>query len=190
MEKTNSESQGMIKLDLEKYNLSHLANVDSSDWSTSDIEIIMQAFASEDIAPAILGIPFKPQTVRALLNVSYCRRCGRCCIPSPITPDHPGVMVFKEDLINISRRSTYSYKFLKKKAIFNTNPDFPLKRYLPLPCIFFNKQKFECQIYDSRPLVCETFPISDVTNQVGISIDLRCDYGKDIYRHIITSKNM
>ena len=190
MTKMNSEPQGMLELDLEKYNLSHLTNLDSSAWSSSDIETLMHAFASEDIAPAILGIPFEPQTVMALLKVSYCRRCGKCCIPSPITPDHPGVMVFKEDLINISRHSKYSYKFLKKKALLNTNPDFPQKRYLPLPCIFFNKQKIECQIYDSRPLICHTFPISDVTNQVGISIDLRCDYGRDIYRYIITSKNL
>jgi Fe-S-cluster containining protein len=185
MEDMLQESNGIIKLDLEKYGLSHLKNSGPLDWSDSDLEKIMDACAAENIAPALFGIKFSPENVNRFLDLSHCRRCGRCCLPNPIDPDYPGVMVDEEDLKLIAKHSHYSYKYLKKKAILNTDPKLPQRRYLPLPCIFYNEIKKECKIYEIRPVVCRTFPITDLPGQDGISINL-CEYGKDIYRNMIS----
>ena len=179
------EPQGTVKLNLEKYSLSHLKNKNPSAWSASDIQQLIDAFAAEDISPTVRGLPFTAYNVKKLLGTSNCRRCGKCCLPNPLNPEHPGVMVYKEDLIKIAKHSHYSYKYLKKKAILNTNPNLAPRRYLPLPCMFYDKTKSECQIYDIRPLVCRTFPITDLPRQVGISINVRCEYGRDIYRNVI-----
>lgn len=175
----------MIKLDLQKYGLSHLAEKKIHTWPDSEIDKLVCAFAAENIAPAIYGLPFTPRNVQRLLSLSYCRHCGKCCLPNPIDPDHPGVMVYEQDLRLIAKNSKYSYKSLKKKAPINKDPSLPQRRYLPLPCMFYDEKKLECQIYNIRPLICRTFPIADLPEQVGISIDVRCDYGKDIYKAIL-----
>ena len=117
--------------------------------------------------------------------MSRCRRCGKCCIPNPIFPNHPGIMVLKEDLIRISKHTNYSLKYLNTKTFLNKDPYFAQQRYLPLPCMFYNQKRQECQIYEIRPFICKTYPISDVENQDGITVDVRCDYGKDIFRKAI-----
>jgi len=183
MEDIHQEPRGMAKLDLEKYGLSYLQTKHSQAWTDSDIEKFIDAFASENIAPTVLGLSFTPDNVNPLLSKSYCRRCGECCLPNPLDPQHPGVMVFEEELRLIAKYSSYSYKYLKKKAKINTDPNLARRRYLPLPCIFYQKGK--CQIYDIRPLVCRTYPITDIRGQDGISINVRCDYGKDLYKSII-----
>jgi len=175
----------MEELDFKKYNISHLEGKEISKLTDCDIEKIMDAFAAENLAPAIYEIDYSIENINKLLNLSHCRRCGRCCLPNPIDPDYPGVMVLEEDLRMIARHTHYSYKYLKKKAILNKNPELPRRRYLPLPCMFYNKKKKECEIYEIRPLICRTFPITDLPGKNGISINLMCEYGKDIYRSVI-----
>jgi len=173
------------ELDLQKYGLSHIAGKEIHTLPDSEIEKLMNAFAAENIAPAIYGPPFVPHNVQSLLSLSYCRRCGKCCLPNPIDPDHPGVMMYEQDLRLIAENSEYSYKRLKKSAPINNNPHLPQRRYLLLPCMFYDKKKHECQIYDTRPLICRTFPIADLPGVIGMSIIVRCDYGKAIYKAIL-----
>ena len=154
-------------------------------WSEDDIEKLMDAFAADNIAPAIKGIAFKHRNVMRLLDFSHCRRCGRCCLPNPLDPEYPGVMVYREDLLRIAEHSRYSYKNLKKKARLNTDPSLARRRYLPFPCMFYDRNKGECQIYEIRPVVCRTFPIIDLPGEVDICVNVICDYAGDIYKKII-----
>ena len=100
----------MIELDLIKYGLSHLANKEICTWADADVDRLLDAFTAENIAPAMLGIPFSPHTVKKLLSISRCKRYGGCCLPNPIDPSHPGGMVYEEDLKLISKYSHHSYK--------------------------------------------------------------------------------
>jgi Fe-S-cluster containining protein len=141
------------------------------------------AFAEENIAPLVL-IPLNPKNVEILLSKSYCRRCGKCCQSNP---EDPGVMVFEEELRTIAKHSKYSYKYLKRHSLKYENPERDDVRHLPLPCIFYDKAK--CTIYPWRPIVCRLYPIKDSqprNGKVYITISLRCDYGKDIYRNIFS----
>lgn len=177
------EERGFAQLDLKKYNLEYLKNKNISALPDSDIDKLIEAFKAENIAPTVMGISYTPHDVNPLLSSSHCRRCGNCCIPNPTDTSHPGVMVLDGDLREIAQYSKYSYKHLLKKAPKNKDPSLPQQRYLPLPCIFFKKGK--CLIYAHRPLVCRTYPITDTIRNDGISVDLRCDYGRDIYKNII-----
>jgi len=183
MTQTPQKDRGIAKLDLAKYGLSHLAEKAMHTLPDYEIEKLVRAFASENIAPVIYGPAYTPGNVQRLLSLSYCRSCGKCCLPNPIDPDHPGVMVYEEDLRRIAKNSRYSYKYLKKKAPITNDPNLPKRRYLPLPCMFY--QKRECKIYEIRPHICTTYPVADVPERVGISINVRCDYGIDIFKAVL-----
>jgi Fe-S-cluster containining protein len=183
MEDTHMEERRWTKLDLKKYGLESIEDKSPSTISVSDLNKLLEAFAAEDIAPAILGLSFTPNNVNELISSSHCRRCGNCCLPDPLDKNNPGVMVYDQDLMEIVKHSKYTYKYLLKKAPINKDLTLPQRRYLHLPCIFFTKGK--CAIYANRPLVCKTYPITDTPKQDGISINVRCDYGKDIYKNAI-----
>jgi Fe-S-cluster containining protein len=177
----------MMELDLQKYGLSHLQKRKIKDWSESDIDELLNAFEHEDIAPTVT-IPFTKCNITELLDRSYCRRCGKCCLPNPLNPNHPGVMVFEDELKLIARHSNFSYRFLKKRTTKYKTPDRKDIRRLPLPCMFY--QKGECQIYEIRPFVCKIYPITDSPSEgkVYIAINVRCDYSKDLYKFCITTE--
>ena len=183
MKQTPQGERGLAKLDLAKYGLSHPEGKEIHRLPDSEIDKLVHAFAVENIAPAIYGPAYKPRNVHRLLSLSRCRRCGKCCLPNPIDPDHPGVMVYEQDLRLIAKYSKYSYKRLRKKAPITKDPNLPQRRYLPLPCMFY--QKGECQIYEIRPQICTTYPIADAPRWTGITINLRCDYGIDIYKALL-----
>jgi Fe-S-cluster containining protein len=178
-----SGKRGTVQLDLAKYGLSHLVDKAPHTWPDSEIERLMDAFAAENIAPVIRGLSFSTHNIERLLGLSHCRRCGKCCQPNPITPDHPGAMVYERELKLIAEKTGRSYERLQKNTPMSTDPRYPQRRYLPLPCMFYRKG--ECQIYDVRPLACKVHPLTDVPGIVGISINVRCDYGKDIYKGLL-----
>ena len=186
MEQPPQNKQSLVlKLDFAKHGLAFLKDQPIHTWQDSDIDKLIEAFAAENIAPVIYGLTFNPANVRGMLALSHCRRCGKCCLPNPSKPEHPGVTVGEHDLKQIARNPRYTYKQLKKKTRISKDPNFIQGRYLPLPCIFYDKKKSECQIYDLRPLVCTTFPVTDIPGRVGVAVSVGCDYGKDIYRNII-----
>ena len=173
------------QLDLEKYGLSYLTNKYVQAWTDSDIDQLMEALDNENIAPRI-PILFTPPNIKRLLSTSYCRRCGNCCLSNPLYASQPGVLVFEKELKCITKHSNYSYKFLKRKSVKYNNPERNDVRHLPLPCLFYQQGK--CTIYDVRPFVCKIYPVKDSTpinGKVYITISLRCDYGKDLYRYAL-----
>jgi Fe-S-cluster containining protein len=56
---------------------------------------------------------------------------------------------------------------------------------LPLPCIYYKDG--HCLIYNVRPKVCRTYPLTGVAHDdiSYIAINLGCDYGKDIYKRLL-----
>ncbi len=186
MTQAQQNERGVDKLDLAKYGLSRLEDKEIYQLRDDEIDAVLAACEAEDIAPAIYGLRFDNHNVESALGLSHCRRCGKCCLPHPTAANHPGgVMVYEEDLHLIAEHSKYSYKRLKKSAPIADDSFLLHRRYLPLPCMFYDKKNSRCEIYDLRPFICRTFPITDVPGQVGISINVICDYGKDIYKAII-----
>jgi len=177
--------QDLITPDLEKYSLSHLKTKNPLSWTEPDLNELVDAFAAENIAPAIL-IPFQPNNIKTLLAQSHCRRCGTCCTSNILNRNDPGILVFEEELRQIAKNTTYSYKHLKRLSVKRKSPERDDVRYLPLPCIFYKKGI--CTIYDIRPFMCKIYPIKDtppINGKVYITISLRCDYGKEIYKSIL-----
>ncbi len=174
-----------LELDFSRHGLASLKDKPVHTWQDSDIDRLADAYAEENIAPALYGPAFTSDNVRGLLALSHCRRCGKCCLPNPATPEHPGVMVSESDRRRIAENTQYSYKYLKKKAPINNDSPFVPGRYLPLPCVFYDNKKGECRVYDVRPLICTTFPLTDIPGRTGIAINVGCDYGKDIYKSVL-----
>jgi Fe-S-cluster containining protein len=147
----------------------------------------MAAFAAENIAPTVTGLDFSPSIIKALLARSYCRRCGKCCSPETETASQSGVMVYEDELKRIARHSRFSYKYLKKRSTRYKNTGGEDVRWFHLPCMFY--EKGGCQIHEIRPFVCRTYPVvasPQADGRTCVSIILKCDYGKDIYRSIVS----
>lgn len=174
-------------LNRRKHDLGHLAEKPYGELTDAEAEKLIDILFAENLAPRIEELPFNQENVNKLLNLSKCRQCGRCCQPNKTIPDHPGIIVFDSDLEIISRKTKHNLKSLHRIAEINDNPSHNLgERYLPLPCLFFNKNEKTCKIYPFRPLICRSFPISNCDSG-DITISLRCDYGKDIFRNLIKS---
>lgn len=174
-----------FKLALEKHKLSYLQTKHITAWMDADIDKLVDTLFNEDVAP-IVRIPFTRSNINILLASSYCRRCGECCSSNPLNLGDPGIMVFEKELKLIAKHSTYSYKRLKKLSGKYENPERDDVRHLPFPCIFYEQGK--CTIYDIRPFTCKIYPVKDSPPRGGkvyISLSLRCDYGKDIYRSLV-----
>jgi len=184
--------KSLIKLDLKKYGLSNLSQKPTSDWTSSEIEKLMDAFAKEDIAPVVSFPYIALSKVDELLRKSYCRRCGRCCLPNPVDPLHPGVEVSEHELKLMKKKFHISHSCLKERTHVGRQVTHPVRPsevvttiYMTLPCMFYDSTKQQCQVYEVRPGVCKTFPIRSGENAMSLAIDVRCDYGRDIYRSLI-----
>ena len=189
MVKMLNESCGTVELDFEKYGLSHLRSANLTRWSDSDVEKIMDAFVAENIGPVLSGPLFTPDNMIGLLGTSYCRCCGKCCLPNPRDPKNRGVILCKEDLALMAKHSRYSYRYLTKRGLIHPDPNSPRRWHLPLPCMFYDQKNRRCTIYEIRPLVCRLFPMPrliEVERQVGIPLSVGCEYGKDIFRNLIS----
>ena len=172
-----------VFLDLDKYGLGHLKG--NQYPSEEELEKLIAAFLAESLSPKISGLELSKDSFNALLELSHCRRCGKCCLPSKIHPDNPGIFVDTPDLELLSRKTSHNLKALRKLAKINYNPKYTVgARYLPQPCIFFDKERRGCKVYPYRPFVCGLFPVLyDSDND--LIVDLSCEYGKDIYRNWI-----
>jgi Fe-S-cluster containining protein len=171
----------MFSINLSKYSLENLENTHYGDLKDDDIIKLTNAFYIENIAPTIPGMKFNWENVSKLLNLSKCRRCGRCCRPSQKALDNPGIMVYDEDLITISKHTKHSFKALKRMTKINDNPVYNVgARYLALPCMFYIQENRFCKIYSYRPLICKIYPVSD-SPEHDITVDVQCDFGKEIY---------
>jgi Fe-S-cluster containining protein len=170
-------------LDMGKYGLEYLETIELRDYTDDDIKKLTNAFSVELIAPSVPFILFERENINKLLSLSKCKRCGKCCLPDKTAPDNPGVIVGESDLMEISKNTKHSLKSLKKIVRLSENPKYHAGAlFLPLPCMFFNKNERSCKIYSHRPLICRIYPISDDSGADNVTIDVHCDYGKEIFQ--------
>jgi len=169
--------------DLSRYGLESLETKELGGYTDDDIKQLTNAFTAELIAPSIPFISFERENVNKLLNLSKCKKCGKCCQPDKVAPDNPGVIVGESDLLEISKNTKHSVKSLKKTLKVNENPKYHKgASFLPLPCMFFNKNDRSCKIYSHRPFICRIYPVSDDADGENVTIDVHCDYGKEIFQ--------
>jgi Fe-S-cluster containining protein len=161
--------------------LGYLASKRIVAWTNDELEKMIEVFSREVVKFPLPGLPFDDKILTVLKTGVSCRRCGKCCRGSQTGPDHPGFVVLDEDLRAMAQHTKYSVKYLRGKARYNKNPDYPEGKYLPLPCMFFEKRENGCGIYEFRPCVCRSYPAVH-TAQGDVAIDVQCDYGKDMCR--------
>jgi len=180
----------LVDLDLAKYGLSHLAQKRPLDFTATEIDQVLDAFANEDMAPPIFDATVNPRQIDELLSKSYCRGCGKCCLPNPRNPAYPGVEVVEDELKAIIDHFHISHRAIKKGTkkgdqIRNPNPPYQVldTKWLTQPCMFHDFKKKRCQVYQLRPLVCKIYPL--IFNYSAISLKVNCEYGKDLYRSLM-----
>ncbi len=175
---------GWKKVDWRKYGISHLQGTDSCTWTDSEVDRVIYALDTEDIAPVIKPIDSNfMNTIERFLSVASCRQCGQCCQVNPRNPDHPGVMVQKHEIEVLSRSSQIKFDY----GDLVTMPTADDIQYLPLPCPFYADDT--CGVYQVRPRVCKLYPLSLTDHPDGrayISVILRCKYGQDIFKYILS----
>jgi Fe-S-cluster containining protein len=169
---------------LDKYGLEALKTKPVSLWTDSDYDNVVNACRKENMSPR-LPILFNTSNIERLLAKSRCRGCGLCCGCGPAAncSHGPGVFLFDNELKQLVPCSSYSWKQLKKRIIKHEN--LPNAWYLPFPCIF--RLKNQCQVYEARPFVCRTYPLSNylLNGKYYIAVNVQCEYGSDIYRAVL-----
>ena len=180
----------LVDLDLAKYGLGHLAQKRLLDLTGTEIDQVLDAYANEDMAPPVFNDNGDPRQIDELLSKSYCRGCGKCCLPNPLNPAYPGVEVVEDELERIIKRFHVSHRAIKngtKKGGQIRNPYPPYQvlstKRLTQPCMFHDFKKKRCKVYQFRPLVCKIYPL--IFNGSVISLKVNCEYGKDLYRSLI-----
>ncbi len=186
MDGQTQQPQRVFKLDLEKYDLSHLHGRNILGIGETELERFLDALAKDDISLQIPGT-FSPDTIREMLSRAECRKCGACCVPNSMNPHSPGVELFEDELKIIADNTGMNYEKLLELTQEGKNQDavYPLNeiigtRLLPLPCPFYMEENKECRIYSTRPLVCTIYPIVFGENDDYIEIKVNCEYGKDV----------
>ena len=180
----------LVDLDLAKHGLGHLAEKRPVDLTTAEIEQVLDAFDKEDMAPPVFDANVDHRRIDELLSRSYCRGCGKCCLPNPRNPAYPGVEIVEDELKAIIKRYRISHKAVKKGTkkggqIKNPHPPFQVlnTKWLIQPCMFHDLKKKQCTVHDLRPLVCKIYPL--IFYYSTISLKVNCEYGKDLYRSLM-----
>jgi Fe-S-cluster containining protein len=113
-----------------------------------------------------------------LQSIHKCHKCGNCCYSDPIR-------LYIEDIRKLSKHFNISQKqVIKQYTRREYDNTFSIKT--TCPCMFYDKG---CKIYDSRPLVCRSYPFlssnkEDVDKNI-ISIELKCKGQVDAYNTAI-----
>jgi Fe-S-cluster containining protein len=180
----------LVDLDLAKHGLDYLYGKRPKDFTPDEIEQILDAFDKDDIAPPVFEVNVNPYRIDELLSRSYCRGCGKCCLPNPRNPSYPGVEAAEDELKKITRHFRISHKAVKKGTkkggqIKNPNPPYQVlnTKWLVQPCMFHDLKKNRCTVHELRPLVCKIYPL--IFHYSVISLKVTCEYGKDLYRSLM-----
>jgi Fe-S-cluster containining protein len=110
----------------------------------------------QDILKAISSLGFiTEEDYERIFKIQQenCERCGTCC-----TKMRP-MNVTKSQLKVIAEKEGKSYKKIKKYSRARPNRDGTLN-VSRNPCPFF--EKGNCSVYDERPIVCRSYPASQL----------------------------
>ena len=181
----------LVDLDLAKYGLGHLARKRPIDFTATEVDQVLDALTEDDMAVPVFDANSDPRLWHELLRKSYCRGCGKCCVPNPKNPQYPGVEALEDELKAIVKKFHISPRAIKrgtKKRGQIRNPDPPYQvintRWLTLPCMFHDFKTKQCKVYQLRPMVCRIHPL--VFKEDAILLKVNCEYGKDLYRIIMS----
>ncbi len=169
-------------LDLHPFGIDYLEVKPIQAWNDADFKKLFDALASEHISP-VINASFDDSNVQKLLSVSHCRQCGYCCKAMENEEGNASVIVTKKELEIITKELNTSFDELVSKL--EKHPREKDCWCLSLPCMFYKGDK--CQIYDVRPYVCRTYPLTGVEDSTMsyIAVSLGCDYGRDIYKRLL-----
>jgi len=169
-------------IDLDKHGIGYLKVKQIRAWNDDDFAKLFEAIASEGAAP-VVDLPFIAENIEALLSASSCRQCGNCCKVGIMEDENASIMADKEELESIAAETNADFEEMATKL--SKHPTQKDAWCLPLPCIYY--QDGQCRIYDVRPKVCRTYPLTGVAyDDISyIAINLGCDYGKDIYKLLL-----
>jgi Fe-S-cluster containining protein len=169
-------------IDFDKYDIGYLKMKPVNTWCDDDFGKLFNALVNEQAAP-IVDLPFITENIEALLSVSYCRKCGKCCKAGTMDGEDASVMTSQNELEAIAEETNASLDKLKAKL--EKHPTQKDCWSVPLPCMFYENEK--CGVYNVRPKVCHTYRLAGVTldDITYTAINLGCDYGRDIYTHLL-----
>ncbi|MCX6012973.1 MAG: YkgJ family cysteine cluster protein [Chloroflexi bacterium] len=170
--------------DFDKYGLGQLRTKPTQLWIESDFDKLMVALANEGIVP-VLNIPFTSENINALLLVSNCKQCGKCCGFDNSEDDKAGIMITLDELNAI--KNHYGVSPVELETKLQNHATEENARILKYPCMFCKDNK--CTIWEVRPQVCRVYPLTcyRVDNETYTLVNLNCDYGKEIYKFILKS---
>jgi uncharacterized protein len=104
---------------------------------------------------------------------SRCESCeGRCC-----TGESGYIYLSKDEIIAIASLLELDLDTFAKRYLFQKNYKYSLKEVQyndSYDCIFFDRNKNGCSIYEARPLQCRTFPFWDYFKQRVDILKLEC----------------
>ncbi|MFC1978963.1 YkgJ family cysteine cluster protein [Chloroflexota bacterium] len=172
-------------INLDKHGISYLKFKPISSWNDDDFVKLFDAIANEHAAP-VVDLPFINENIETLLSVSSCRKCGNCCRAGIMDDENASVMACKEEIEAIATETNTGFEELVGKLI--KHPTEKDAWCFPLPCMYY--QDGSCRIYNVRPKVCCTYPLTGVAyDDISyIAINLGCAYGKDIYKCLLKGK--
>jgi Fe-S-cluster containining protein len=169
-------------IDLDKHGISYLKLKPIHSWNDDDFDKLFNAIASEHAAP-VVDLPFIEDNIEVLLSVSSCRQCGSCCKAGTMDNVDASVIASKEEVEVIAEEANTTFeKFIDRLTQHATTKD---AWCFPLPCMFY--EGGQCRIYNVRPEVCRTYPLTGVAHEdiSYTAINLGCDYGRDIYKRFL-----
>jgi Fe-S-cluster containining protein len=84
------------------------------------------------------------KAVKDFRETFECQRCGKCC------QEGLGVALWPHEYNRIKKLD----KHILRHITFINNW-YALK----LPCVFYDKKKHKCKIYNQRPIACQMYPL-------------------------------
>lgn len=120
-----------------------------------------------------LNVPFTTGNLLRFLSEFKCQRCqDSCCLKAV-----DGVAIFPDEIDRLAGLKGLSKKQFKERFTF-TRED---RRFMPVPCPFFNKGIVGCTIHRKRPRLCQQFPFNQVYRKNGkrwMTVNVDCPGGK------------
>jgi len=106
-------------------------------------------------------------------NPSACQSCaGRCC-----TGESGYIYVTKTEIENIAKLLNLSVEEFVKDYLFKKGYKYSIKELKfgdSYECVFYNRESNGCNIYNTRPKQCRTFPFWDYYKNRIDELKLEC----------------
>lgn len=103
----------------------------------------------------------KAQGFNYQFDPKKCETCeGNCCIG-----ESGYIWISKEEIENLAKHLNLTVQETAYKYLFKAKYKFSIKEVQisenSFRCVFFDLEKKQCSIYDTRPKQCRTFPFWD-----------------------------